>query len=91
MEKRNNKPDNDKQKPGGNKFNSYWIYGALALLLLALNFWTLQTSNEQLIDNWHQVAQMVKDQDVKKIEVINEEVANIYLKDEVLKNEAVTH
>ena len=80
MENRNNnKPDGDKNS----KFNSYWIYGLLALLLLALNFYTLQSQSTKPLD-WSRFVEMVKDGDVKKVEVINKERAQVYLTDQAL-------
>lgn len=74
----NNNQDN--KKPTGSKFNSYWIYGLLALFLLALNFYNLTTtSNEPL--NWGEFAKMVRDQDIERLEVINKEYASIYIKE----------
>ena len=77
MENNNNQ---ENKKPNNSKFNSYWIYGLLALFLLALNFYNLtSTSNDPL--NWTEFSQMVKDQDIEKLEVINKEYASIYLKE----------
>ena len=73
MENKNN-PDN---KPT-NKFNSYWVYGLLALLLLALNFYTLQSTSSDPLE-WNRFRSMLIDQDIQKIDVINKEKANIYL------------
>ena len=78
MENKNN-PDN---KPT-NKFNSYWVYGLLALLLLALNFYTLQSTSSDPLE-WNRFRSMLIDQDIKKIDVINKEKANIYLTEDAL-------
>ena len=81
MENKNkNNPDG---KPN-NKFNSYWIYGLLALLLLALNFYTLQSSSTKPLE-WNTFQRMVQDKDIAKIEVINEKQAQIFLKPESLE------
>ncbi len=70
----------ENKKPNNSKFNSYWIYGLLALFLLVLNFYNLtSTSNEPL--SWGKFAQMVRDQDIEKLEVINKEYASIYIKE----------
>ena len=70
----NNNPDN---KPNG-KFNSYWIYGLLALLLLALNFYTLQSSSTKPLD-WARFQSMMQAKEIQKIEVINKKQANVHL------------
>ncbi len=70
----------ENKKPNNSKFNSYWIYGLLALFLLALNFYNLtSTSSDPL--SWGQFAEMVRDQDIKKLEVVNKEYASIYIKE----------
>ena len=80
MESNNNEP-----KPANNapKFNSYWIYGLVALLLLALNFYTLSTTSNEPIQ-WGKFEQMVRAQDVDKLEVINREYAHVYIKQDKL-------
>ena len=83
MENRNNnKPEGDKNS----KFNSYWIYGLLALLLLALNFYTLQSQSAKPLE-WSRFEDMIKDGDVKELEVINKERAQVYLTDHAIANE----
>ena len=74
----NNNQEN-KQPNNPSKFNSYWIYGLLALFLLALNFYNYAGSrNENL--TWNKFADMVRNGDVDRLVVINKEYANIYLK-----------
>jgi len=80
MENKNN-PDN---KPT-NKFKSYWVYGVLALLLLALNFYTLQSSSSEPLE-WNRFRTMLIDQDIKKIDVVNKEKANIFLTESALSS-----
>lgn len=74
----NNNQDN--KKPNNSKFNSYWIYGLLALFLLALNFYNLTSTSNDPID-WGEFAKMVRDQDIEKLEVINKEYASIYIRE----------
>ena len=70
--------NNNKKAPGGNKFNSYWIYGVIALFLLALNFYSLGSSTNEPI-NWGRFEQMVRDGDVNKVVVLNKEYVQVYL------------
>ena len=79
-----NKDQNNPDNKPNNKFNSYWIYGLLALLLLALNFYTLQSSSTKPLE-WNTFQRMVQDKDIAKIEVINEKQAQIFLKPESLE------
>jgi cell division protease FtsH len=67
----------------GSKFNAYWIYGVVALFLLGLQFINLPDSNNKPID-FTRFAQMAKAGDVEKIEVVNKEYANVFLKKESL-------
>lgn len=78
-----NKKDNkqgDNKEPNAPKFNSYWIYGVIALFLLGLNFLDIaEQSNEPVA--WPKFQQMVVDQDIDKLEIINQKVAHIYIKE----------
>jgi len=78
-----NKDQNNPDGKPNNKFNSYWIYGLLALLLLALNFYTLQSSSTKPLE-WSTFQKMVQEKDIAKIEVINEKQAQVFLKPEAL-------
>ncbi|MFK7770632.1 MAG: ATP-dependent zinc metalloprotease FtsH [Saprospiraceae bacterium] len=78
-----NKDQNNPDGKPNNKFNSYWIYGLLALLLLALNFYTLQSSSTKPLQ-WNTFQKMVQEKDIAKIEVINEKQAQVFLKPESL-------
>jgi len=77
--------DKDNKKPLTPKFNSYWIYGILALFLLGLNFYSLNNSATEPI-GWHTFESMIRSGDVQKIEVINKEQAQVYIKDDKLSN-----
>ncbi|MBR9919634.1 MAG: ATP-dependent metallopeptidase FtsH/Yme1/Tma family protein [Bacteroidetes bacterium] len=80
----NKKPNKDGKKPaGGPKFNSYWIYGIIALFLIALNFYQISSVSNDPI-KFPQFAEMVRQGDVDRLEVINEKYAHIYLKEESL-------
>jgi AFG3 family protein len=79
-----NKDQNNPDGKPNNKFNSYWIYGLLALLLLALNFYTLQSSSTKPLE-WRTFQKMVQEKDIAKIEVINEKQAQVFLKPEALE------
>jgi cell division protease FtsH len=82
MENKNNKDNKqgDNKEPNAPKFNSYWIYGVIALFLLGLNFLDIaEQSNEPVA--WPKFQQMVVDQDIDKLEIINQKVAHIYIKE----------
>ena len=71
------------QKPVTPRFNSYWIYGILALFLLGLNFYSLSNSPSENI-SWGAFEAMVRAGDVKKLSVINKEYAHVFIRDERL-------
>lgn len=85
-----NRGSEDNNKSGGNgnapKFNYYWIYGAIALLLLALNFYQYSNSAAKPMDIT-KFNQALKDKDIKELKIVNEKYAQVYLKDEVLERE----
>ncbi len=70
-------------KPVAPKFNSYWIYGILALFLLGLNFYSLSNSTNNQIQ-WGDFEKMVRDGDVEKLDVVNEAYAHVYIKEDKL-------
>jgi AFG3 family protein len=78
----------NKQKSDNNpnKFGSYWIFIVVAILLLAVNVFTI-TSNTNEEITWNRFKAMVENQDVKKIEVVNEKMVQVYLKEESLAKE----
>jgi AFG3 family protein len=77
-----NKPRNTNPS-GGNGFSSYWIYGLIALLLIAFNFWQLSTTEKKDLE-WDQFANMVKEGDVSHLYMINEKTLEIFIKDDKL-------
>lgn len=83
-----NKGSEENNKGGGNapKFNYYWIYGAIALLLLALNFYQYSNSAAKPMDR-AKFNQALKDQDIREIRVINDRYVQVFLKEDVLEKE----
>ncbi|WP_319592064.1 ATP-dependent zinc metalloprotease FtsH [uncultured Draconibacterium sp.] len=96
-DKQNNKKDQNnlnnpfgKLNPKGNngkppKFNAYWIYGIIAVVFIIVQYY-ISTSKGPVDTSWPEVKQMLQNGDVKRIVVINEKVARIYLKEDRLKN-----
>ena len=83
MENNNNNKDN---KPNNmSRFNSYWIYGIIALFLLGLNYYSLSDANKEQIPQ-NRLEQMLVDQDVDRIVVRNEKFAHIYIKKDKLSD-----
>ena len=66
-------------------FSFYWIYGAIFVVFIAMNFidWG---SGAQLV-TWNKFErEMLKPQEVEKIAIINKEVVEIYIKKDKLSN-----
>lgn len=83
MDKKINNKDN---KPNNSKFNSFWIYGIIALLLLAVNF-SISKGQQEPIDQG-QLATMLKEGDIEKIVIkTSENRAQIYIKKDRLNKE----
>lgn len=87
---------NDKNKksfksPLGNnpkfKFNIYWIYGAVFLILGIM--W-MTNSDETTINrevDWNRLQRVILDKDFSKINVVNKEFAEVYIKADAIKND----
>ncbi len=81
--KRNSKKDQN-NKPNNPRFNSFWIYGVIALLLLGLNFYSLTYSQKEPL-KYNELKTMLTEQHIDEIVVINEKTANIYIKEDHLE------
>lgn len=90
--KEGNKSDNNQFKPKGNlnkkpKFNMSYFYLVLIALLLGLQFFAGR--REAAKTSWNEVKTlMLAQNDIEKIIVINNEVANIYLKEDRIEKYA---
>ena len=78
-----NKKDN---KPGNNKiqFNSYWVYGVIILVILALNIYIHYQSQTQTT-TMRGFIKMVEANDVADIKVVNKLKGQVFLKKESLE------
>ncbi|MEE4178083.1 MAG: ATP-dependent metallopeptidase FtsH/Yme1/Tma family protein, partial [Bacteroides sp.] len=72
-----------KKKPG---FNFYWVYGILALLLIALNFFNWGGSTIEISQQRFEV-EMLSSQDVEKLVVVNQDMVEVFLKPDKLDQE----
>lgn len=75
--------ENKQPKDNGNRYTSYWIYAVIALLLLGLQFINLPGTTSDPI-TFDRFAKMAEEGDVKKVEIINQKYANIYLHENAL-------
>jgi AFG3 family protein len=79
-----NNKNKDENKPNGPKFNSYWIYGIIALFLLGINFYSASMGSQEQVGR-KKLGEMIVEQDVEKLVVVNSKRALIYIKDRALK------
>ena len=71
-------------KPGNKKrFNFYWIYIILTVLLFALYFSGRKETSKEEID-MGELIEMLKNGEISKIELVNKETADIYLNEKGL-------
>ncbi len=89
-----NKPNNpfelfnQKKKTDGKppKFNTYWIYGIVAIVFLLVQFY-VSNSHGPIETNWSKVkSTMLANKDIERIVVVNNKQAKIYLKKDRIKN-----
>jgi AFG3 family protein len=72
-------------KPNNSNLSSYWIYAALGIVLLAFTALNLNSAITKPFD-WARLATMITNGDVKEIIVVNKETAEIFLKEDKVKN-----
>ena len=74
------KPEDGGRKP---KFNLYWIYGIIAVAFIAIQIFG--TGSKPVEINFQQFERdMLSAHDVEKVEVVNREIARIYIKQDRL-------
>jgi cell division protease FtsH len=85
MKETQNENKNKAPKPGDNKpkFNFYWVYGLLAVVFIGLQFLNWDTGAKDL--NKGELLQMLQDKEVSKIDLVNREIAEVYLTDDARK------
>ena len=78
--------DGEKKENPKPRFNSYWVYALIGLALIIFNLISFSSISNDPI-RWDRFAQMVKDGDVERLEVVNEQYAYIYLDKDRLSDE----
>ena len=78
-----NKKENNKNEPKF-KMNSYWIYGAVILLLIGFQFFSSGDLATQSISK-NEFSEVLRNNDISKIIVVNNNVAQIFIKEEAMK------
>ena len=75
----NPKQPNQSQQPNGKRrFNIYWVYAILAVVLIGLQFFGRDATPTEEI-NQGRLIELLKSQQVGKIELVNHEDAEVYL------------
>ncbi len=70
----------------GFKFNSYWVYGLIALFLIGMNFWKTGTSASEPI-TMERLKGMLSEGDVKSLVIVNGKFAEITIKDDKINQD----
>lgn len=79
-DKKTHNPENNGNLPGEKKkFNFYWVYILIIIVLFATYLIPTEYSKET---NWVEVKKMIEKGDIEKFEVINNEMVFVYLKKE---------
>ncbi|MBX7107532.1 MAG: ATP-dependent zinc metalloprotease FtsH [Chitinophagales bacterium] len=72
--------------PNGPKFNIYWVYGIIAIILIALQFFPF-TKASKLVSFEEVNQNMLQSEDVQKLVVVNKEYVEVYIKPDKLQQE----
>jgi len=72
---------NENNQQGKKKFNYYWIYALIGIILFSTYFIPTEFTKDS---NMVEVLEMVKKGDVEKFEVLNNEIVYVYLTKEAL-------
>lgn len=68
------------------KFSSYWLYGAVIIAIIAIQFFNSgDMASNTISKNKFEV--FLKDNDIKEVFIINKDIAQLYLTQEALKKE----
>ncbi|MGB3343319.1 MAG: ATP-dependent zinc metalloprotease FtsH [Aequorivita sp.] len=84
MAEENKDKKNDLKKP---RPSYYWIYIAIILLFLGIQFFGGSSWSQPAKTTQAQFEEYMKEGDVEKVDVINKKIAKIYLTDEAKKSE----
>lgn len=81
-----NKKDNRENSPGfpgkKGKFNFYWIYGILLVVFIGMQFIPFGDNPKPI--TWGELRTMLTERKVEKIQIVNKEVAEVFLKPDTL-------
>ncbi len=73
--------NNQEKKPEGPKFQSYWLYAAMSLLLFIVVVSSIGGGKASEIDG-SRLFKLLEDEAIARIDLVNRETAEIYLKED---------
>jgi len=76
--------NNNKKPPKKINISSYWIYGLIILVMVVMNISLLVTNKTKTITQGR-FYEIVQAGDVDKVEVVNKNNVNVYLKEDVIE------
>ncbi|MEZ4949255.1 MAG: ATP-dependent zinc metalloprotease FtsH [Saprospiraceae bacterium] len=79
-----NKQSSNNNNP--NKFGSYWIFIVVAVLLLAVNLFTITSATNEPL-SWNRFRDLVKNQEIKELVVVNSKTVQVYLTEDALSKD----
>ncbi|NCT09985.1 MAG: ATP-dependent zinc metalloprotease FtsH [Flavobacteriia bacterium] len=68
------------------KFSSYWIYGAVIIAIIAIQFFNSGEMSSSTISK-NKFEEYLNDNDIREVFIINKDIAQIYLTQEALKKQ----
>lgn len=81
------KQPNKKIEPKKPKFSAYWIYGAIIIIFLGINFFGGSGFSEPTKTNSAEFESYLQNGDVKKVVIVNRNQAKVYLNEEAKEKE----
>ena len=82
--------NNKKSELKNPKFNSYWIYGAIIIVFIALNVFGGGSWSQPKKTTQGEFETLLRDGDVEKVEIVNRKIAKVYLTTEAKDKEKHT-
>ena len=82
--------NNKKSELKNPKFNSYWIYGAIIIVFMALNVFGGGSWSQPKKTTQGEFETLLRDGDVEKVEIVNRKIAKVYLTPEAKDKEKHT-
>ena len=75
----NDNKEEKKPEGGGSRFNIYWVYGLIAILLIGWNILEWGNTSPKQLDR-ARFEEMLRNREIERLLVVNERVAQVYLK-----------